>query len=447
MAWETIKTHVFAPGRLRDMHTNRLFLVLLLATFCFSEDVKVDRSSAVTASDSAVNVTLREGSARLIGPSGRCGLTLALAGGHVELNKGIMSISSPDDFKAICSQPGVHPSEIHIVKSISVCSIQHLPSTVEGCSIAGCSVVRWRGATDVGESLWMHEQGHARCLIHRSGAQLLMDPSLKPDQFKLDTEECCKMKAGCPPNTEPADEQIEEDTPEEAKEAVETFVSRRYIHGLPFKQAALYSPEEVNKVIPWLKPCRPEDNACKLCAKNECWTNIVLLIGLAGAPDEQSRGALVDFLKLAVSDFDVAYQAKLAVPLALGYLIHRPPNTEKPHTALEPAETIKIEVLQLLNAGTHFQHWIDIGAKLGPGDLDKESAIELAKQSILGLGVSGTSKADEILQQLLKCSDLQNLNNKPHDGCDEFLGKTPARNLIIYGRDLNARQQRQKNAR
>jgi len=416
-----------------------LVLMLIVPAVSFGQDVKVNQTRSMQISPDDVKAVLGIGSSSLMLSNGECGLSLTLTNGTIGVDQNVGSIGSPDEFDQVCPPTGTHaiPS-LHIVKIINSCSQDDLPGLIQGCGRKNCAVVTWHNVTPLGESLWMHEYAHTRCLGHNDGAGLLMNSTLNDDQFDVSDSECSQIKKGCKDNQK-FSEQVADIA---AAKTVEEFVLRRYIHGLPFEKAKSYAPQDVAKVMPWLKPCGPEDNACKLCAKNECWANIVLLIGFAGASDQQSQEALENFLKLAVPDFNAAYQAKLAVPLALGYLIHRPSDTGKPNTVVESVDIARLKILQLLGAGTHFQKWKTFGAKLGPGGLDDEGAMELAKQSILGLGVSGIREADEALHQLSLCSDPNQ-----SDGCDEFLRKSSTQNLIKYGRNLNTQQQQPKNTR
>lgn len=152
------------------------------------------------------------------------------------------------------------------------------------------------------------------------------------------------------------------------------FVHHVYVHGVPFAEAAGFSPAEAASLVKLLDDTR----------ERKYWSNVVTVLGASG--DKSAYKTLAAFLKRPGKDpmTPEEYRARLAVPLALGYLANRTDDAR----ALD-------DVAAGADAGTWKLGW------KGPGGLDDVARNQdLAAASAWGLAVSGKPRAAERLKEL-----------------------------------------------
>jgi hypothetical protein len=106
---------------------------------------------------------------------------------------------------------------------------------------------------------------------------------------------------------------------------------------------------------------------------------------VAGDPKTALK-SLIGFLQRPPVDSAWFYQARLAVPLAVGYLLRRNPKDEL--------------ALHFLEDGANLNIWRTLGLKLAPAESVETTAVAMTQYSILGLGLSRHPQALLFLQQL-----------------------------------------------
>jgi hypothetical protein len=343
--------------------------------------------------DNLAKEIVREGSHRLVIDNGgnpvSCGLDLAAVTPLRVLTVEPNAVVIPDDYCKICDVA----ADIHVVKSIQTCGQFGDASegnVFYGCSRVGCGMVvdisglpRSNDLELLAESQWMHEYGHTQGLRDTSGPNLLMNRVLVANQFQVGARDCNQIRGKNSPQPAAAT------TP---KEDVNTFVRQIYTHGVPLDQARTYTPDEVDQVAGLLDSCKAANSdVCRDTPEGQeveaGLTNVVLLIGVAGDP-KTALNSLNAFLQRPPVDSPWFYQARLAVPLAVGYLLRRNSKDEA--------------ALRFLQEGTDLNVWRSRGLKLTPAESLETSAVALTQNSILGLGLSRNPQALLFLQQLEK---------------------------------------------
>lgn len=327
--------------------------------------IKVNRHKSSSMIDSEAKAILEKGSVAVRLDTGRsCGLSLTADGTVTVFSVGNGSISTRKDYRDVCNTGGY----VHVVNDIAVCGSATLAPnlTIIGCSDTPgtCEEVVRLDTTVLEESLWMHEYGHTKGLLHRTGANLLMNPILGgADQFVVSADECSTMtvssameRTSGPPT--PAGD-------------IRQFVRRLYYHGLPLQEARAFSPSAVAILLKMLDD--PADA--------EYWPNVVAAIGMLG--DDGVVDPLLAFLRRrSESAPHATFRAKLQVPLTFGYIVH---------------ERKSERALALLEQGVNPATWS--GVEL-PGSHTEASAELLVQRSLLGLGASGDERAMKFLASL-----------------------------------------------
>lgn len=153
------------------------------------------------------------------------------------------------------------------------------------------------------------------------------------------------------------------------------FVTRVYPHGVPYEQAIRYSGNDVTVLLDML-----DDNRYA-----QYRSNIVSTLGFIGS----SRAVLplVYFIQVGSGVIDAEqYRAKAAAIISLGYLINRNANA----TALD-----------YLKGGIEPNVWSKRKIRWTTAFFPDETSrnIELAKQSLIALGLSGHPEATAILRE------------------------------------------------
>jgi hypothetical protein len=361
---------------------------------------------------------VREGSHNLFidngGTSVSCGLDLAAA---VTVLAAPNAVVFPGDDDKVCQEV---KANIHVVNRIASCGQYgdaNESNIFYGCSKVDCGIVvdinGLPPSTDLkllAESQWMHEYGHTKALPDRGGRNLLMNPHLSSNQFQLGAPECNQIKGKNPPHETAAAPAPKVD--------VNTFVRQIYMHGVPLDQARAYTPAEVDQVAGLLASCKASNS--DVCSDTPAGRqveaalpNIVLLIGVAGDA-ETALKLLVAFLERQPVDSRWFYQARLAVPLAVGYLLRRNQQDEL--------------ALHFLQDGAHIDIWRTFGMKLAPAESVDTTAVGMTQYSILGLGLSRHPQALLFLQQLEKQLEKQK---------DPFYQTQSSKDLINHAIKVN----------
>lgn len=157
-------------------------------------------------------------------------------------------------------------------------------------------------------------------------------------------------------------------------EDVKEFVTRSYVHGVPYREAHAYGPAAVPDLVAMMNDSRFEEH----------WTNVVWVLGCIGDPS--ATGPLLEFLNSRRGEQSPsAFRAMLAVLPALGHLV-RAGDRRASATLVEftrPREKGR--------AATAFSYGSYRGEALH--DL-------LARTAIQGLGIAGTPETRRTLQAL-----------------------------------------------
>lgn len=155
---------------------------------------------------------------------------------------------------------------------------------------------------------------------------------------------------------------------------VEDFVRALYIEGLPYNKAAQYESKEVDTLFQML-----ED-------ENEAiyWPNIIVTIQIIG--DESDVNRVIDFIdKGEAGEFSqYQYDAKKAAIFGLGYMV----NNLESRTALE-----------YLKKRLNPDSWNEMEGLTERHSEIGERNQDLSQYALLGLALSGTNEAIEVLKE------------------------------------------------
>lgn len=305
-------------------------------------------------------------------------LPLFLSGSVGTFSYGDGTVSTPDDLDTLFKMKGA----VHVVREIGCCG-------GEKNGILGCSgpekpiIVTVESAQDASAVLWMHELGHNKGLCHRDRRFAIMNPVLidtnsTVNQYEHDVFEGIIAPKPCP----------QEKISLTALSAIE-FVHQIFIEGVPYEQGSQYKADDIPSLVELLDT--PEEQ--------RHWLNAITVLGMIG--DSQ---ALTPIKTAFERDSGVlsqhSYAAKLAVPLALGYLL------SKSHNEV---------VFDYLNAGLKPTEWSKrVSWYESKYQTDAERNAHLTRLTIIGLGISGESKALTALQDLnaeLSAMQATNLKN------------------------------------
>lgn len=358
---------------------------------------------------------LQDGSAKLfIDEQTLCGLNLSANLPVGDVSDRFAIIADPD-LRELCQLNKAF--RIYVVKAILTCGEE--ANFINGCIApdrACIAVVHSDGPVSDGDkSLWMHEYGHKQKLEHVNGAfdKNLMNSSLVSNQFHVNQAQCDQIKS---PNPTPLPTPAATSAKVELPPPLDDFLASNYIHGVPLEQAGQYY-DKVNDLVSRLKSFPENDKLCRkanpkadhsqlVCVSpGVYWLNVVMILGMTG--DDVQVDALIAFLNSPPGpDTKQAYQARLAVPLALGYILRRNKNSPKALKTLQDWALPDTWKTQKFNLFSESQDQAS--------EEQDSSSLGLAKAAILGLGLSGKYEAHQYLLELKK-SDDKRLDHKFFD--------------------------------
>lgn len=333
-----------------------------------SKQVPVASVQPFPMDESYIRSYLQNGSASIHLPSGKsCGLNLDLSQSVTALDASIQSIATPVELNNLCSMGGAQP-RIFVVRQISYCNRPDGLNHILGCTIATCAVVAADVLKKERPNLFLHEYGHTKTLQDISSPGALMLRALAPNQFEVTVPQCNKLLT----SDQEKSVQAMDGAPVlgENDEAIESFINKIYIHGVPLERARAYTATDVKSIVAML------DDQSKM----DIWPNILLLMGVAGGADNFAEKFLIGFIQQKYpATTQESYSGTLNALLALGYLVRR--------TSSESA-------LQFLEASSEPDGWEKTKDFFG-GD---RQLFELSKYAILSLGESKSAKAREFLK-------------------------------------------------
>ncbi|HWM93103.1 MAG TPA: hypothetical protein VN493_20235 [Thermoanaerobaculia bacterium] len=394
------------------MKTGRAVLVLLLmgsAAHGAEKSVLVTPSRFTTS-----HLTNRQADSILAGswrvlrvnhkPGDRpCPVRFIRAEGVTTFSTGDGSIDSFAELDAVEALPG----GVKVVNQLNWCG--RVSPNFLGCAripSSSFTVVRISVMEDI---LWAHEYGHTRGLHHRNDRNAVMNPFLTPTMRKVTSAECAKFRSSSTGRTEdPA-------TPA-APVDIRTFVSRLYIHGVPYEEASRFDAETTVPVLLAML-ADPEEE--------QLWPNIVVTLGMIG--DERAVEPLIEFLQQEVEGTlsHNHYIAKSSVVMSLGYVINRTGSRRALDFLVESADPETWSHRSLFWASPYH-------------GTDAERDRQLATMSILGLGLSGHPEAAEVLRTLPGPADVIDTALEAHRHIERM-------GLGAYYREELGRPERQRN--
>jgi hypothetical protein len=194
---------------------------------------------------------------------------------RIEPSNGMWNISSSSEINKACDLLGFAV----VTNQISYCS--GIGSNIIGCARPGCMVVVPFGSGAARNNLWAHEFGHTRALPHRNGSENVMNPVITT-AGKINSGECSNYRSpvlsfffGFLPAEEGGGEQL----------SLQEFVSRGFVHGVPYEEAVAYGPSAVPELISILRDPQQESN----------WS--VAATMLAMLDDPRGVDAVIEFIE------------------------------------------------------------------------------------------------------------------------------------------------------
>jgi hypothetical protein len=175
----------------------RLLPIVLVATVgCgTTHTLQVSRHTAAALSDAQADAILGVGTVvlRINDGSGdvACNVTLMRdpTVTVTTFTTGTGIINSGADFSAVIGLPG----HVKVVNQINWCGGPGIG--IIGCApVPGNSLAVVRFAANQEGILWDHEFGHNKGLSHRSGSDLVMNPTIGPNRRKVNGAECTAFR-------------------------------------------------------------------------------------------------------------------------------------------------------------------------------------------------------------------------------------------------------------
>lgn len=162
---------------------------------------------------------------------------------------------------------------------------------------------------------------------------------------------------------------------------LKTFVTREYIHGLPYDEAKLYGVTAVPALLLMLN--NPDFE--------RFWGNIVAAIGYIGNPS--ATKPLLEFIQSQEGEISVdRFRAVLSAFQALGHIAQ---------------SGDRLALTELANYN-NLNSWKEKKLAFSYGIYKREALSEvLSRQAIQGLGISGRPEAYRILSEMSKRKDLR----------------------------------------
>jgi hypothetical protein len=167
----------------------------------------------------------------------------------------------------------------------------------------------------------------------------------------------------------------------QSKESVREFVSRHYIHGMPYDQAQSYGKQAIPELLAML-----QDQSVQ-----QYWPNIVMTLGYIG--DASAAGPLIKFMESSYGELSLEkFRTILRVFQALGHM----------------SQSGNPELLKVLREYTSLNSWRVKNLRFSYNQYKGAALSEvLARQAIVGLGISGRVEANARLKELTRARDTR----------------------------------------
>lgn len=279
-------------------------------------------------------------------------------------------VKNQKDLDALFTKPG----DVHVVREIHCCGGEK--PGILGCCAFGKPIIVTEGIEpDSAAVLWMHELGHHKGLCHRDRDDefAIMGPTIlvtnkTVNQYEHDVFEGATPKQ-CNQDEKRKSEKID----------VIEFVHKVFIEGVPYEQANRFTLDAVDPLLKLLD--EP--------GKQESRLNVITVLGIIG--DRQAWKPIKNAFECGSGELSRQnYAAKLAAPLALGYLL------AKGHDLRDQ------EIFEYLNTGMNNPgEWSKrVNWRESHDQNDQARNAHLTMLTILGLGISGRIEALKALQTL-----------------------------------------------
>lgn len=325
-------------------------------------------------------------------------------------SNGLFDIDSAGELASACLVPGF----ALVTNSISFCS--GTGSSIIGCATAGCMIVVPNGNGLARNALWAHEFGHTRGLGHRTGATLLMNPTINTTGDINASERDAFQN----PVTAAVSGFLSAETEVDPALPVEQFVAQSFVHGVPYAQAATYGSAAVPTLV-WI---------LKNPAWESKWSHAATVLAVIG--DQAAVDAVIEFIREPGAG-EVTRERRWArgnAVLSLGYAANRG----------------NAKALQYLQYGLDPRGWSQLGlrglrSRAADGEIDDEESEEaaLAGRAALGLALSGRPEARAALEAQLRGPGRSASQQQTLQTALEEHGKVAAKGLANYDLERRSR--------
>lgn len=328
---------------------------------------------------------------------------------RIEPSNGLFDIGSQAELDAACNLPGFAV----VTSSISFCD--GFGGAI-GCARPGCMILVPFGTGASRNVLWAHEFGHTRGLGHRTGATLLMNPTINSVGDINVTERDAFQNlvtaffSGFLPSEMEVDPAL----------TIEQFVAQSFVHGVPYAQAASYGAAAVPVLIAILKDPRWESR----------WSNAATVLAVIGDP--AGVDAVIEFIREPGAGEVTAERnwARGNAVLSLGYAANRGNG----------------KALRYLEYGLEPGSWKQLGLR-GLRSRDTDAAVDddesdeelLAERAAFGLALSGRPEARAALEAKLRGPTRSVRHQQALQTALAEHGKVAAKGLQGYDLDRRSR--------
>ncbi|MDN5211635.1 hypothetical protein QQ020_06225 [Fulvivirgaceae bacterium BMA12] len=334
-------------------------------------DMNNNRSDAILSSMQSI-ITNDDGSGDIA-----CDVNFSRNGDVGVFNTGTGIINSQADFLAVNGLPG----EIKVVNQINWCG--GIAPNIIGCApVPGVSLVVVRFDESQEGILWLHEYGHNKGLSHRNVPDAVMNGVIGPTHKKINQNECNAYQNTVAPSVTsfqfPRFDALKDTM------AIDDFVKRRFIRGVPYEEASKYGPKHVPGLLLMLSDS----------SNIAYWPNIVVTLGIIG--DERAVTPIINLIKQDQTGTlsQELYNTKTSAIMALGYLVNKTGNQEALNFLKECLKPHAWDESQP-NWNSPYQK-----AK-------SDRNMQLSSMAILGLTLSGHPEAIEALKSLKTPKDSE----------------------------------------
>jgi hypothetical protein len=325
-----------------------------------------------------------------------CPVALSRDGDVNEFAEGDGSIDSEAEFSALVALPGW----VKVVSQINWCGAL-IPNVIGCAPVPGTSLAVVRFDAGLEGHLWAHEFGHNKGLSHRNDdPDAVMNGVIGDTHRRITAAECdaykippaaALMAAAGPPQPGPMPQQAQAGPASQSAQAaaaapgaqaaamnIRDFVRQIFIHGVPYEEVSGYDASVVPTLLEMLNDP----------AEQQYWPNIVVVLGMIG--DQRAVDPLISFIEAHALPDGLSrrhYAAKTSALMALGYLVNKS-GDRKALDYLKASATPDAWAAKDISGIAPFQRSVS------------ERNRDFSKYAILGLALTGSPEAAQVLRQL-----------------------------------------------